>query len=76
MRIIMATSREEFFCGLQKPQLALWGRDGVQFPVTFKPIGGVIRVQDGAKNGRKIGFLPDLWSRVVPIGPSTLNHTS
>ena len=72
----MGTSREEFFRGLEKPQLALRGRNGVHLSVTFKPVRGVIRVQDGAKNSREIGFLPDLRGRIVPIDLSALDYAS
>ena len=72
----MGTSREEFFCGLQKPQLALRGRDGVHLSVAFKPIRRIIRVQDSAKDGGEIGFLPDLRGRIVPIDPLAFSRTS
>ena len=73
---IVGTSRKEFFCSLQKPEFALWGGDGVDFSVTFKPIRRVIRVQDCTKKSREIGFLPDLRGRIVPLRLLALNHTS
>lgn len=72
----MGTSRKEFFRGLQKPQLALRGRNGIHLSVAFKPIRRVVRVQDRTKNRGEIGFLPDLRGRIVPVDLSALNQTS
>jgi len=72
---ITGTSRKEFFCGLEKPQLTLWCCDGVHLSVTLEPIRRIIRVQDGTKKSGEIGFLPDFWGRVVPLNLLTSNHT-
>lgn len=70
-----STSREQFFCGGQKPQLALRGRDWVHLSVAFEPIGRIIRVQDCAEDGGKIGLLPDFWGCVVSVDLLAFNRT-